>query len=530
MENRPLRRLKSLLYSEKYGGFMRTVFIAALSVLTIASALHAGCNAGESIIDGGVQDASTADSGQADSGSVDGSSADSGDGGSPDGSKTFEPDQSFFIPVSPKNLQLSLKGLINSYDDVVNGSDTEGIGSSTVTLGAKSIEMNETARAFTYTFPDDYPRQDWRGEAFVIIDMYHTREGGADYAWYDTVRFYVPVKDMLAAKASGKNVFAYGSMGAAYTTDMNIKVRKDKVYMHKDCYNSVADSTAAASRYFVNPEDNTGFAAGENIKIWGNIAVTDDKTVIASRFSGLTEDNGQLCRYYKDSQLIAKEQYYKDINVDFDLDCALPDGFLDPPADDYAIGMFKGLINDGASENQIANGVSSYKVSFGGKNYSVDDYSAYSINFMNGKIPMIGTLTLGSVTTLATGHYTYLASEFYTTVQDLKDLKSSSSYVMNFSAYNIIFDIAAMEQKDAGKKSYFKQCIKVVIADDAKSALFSCHDGNTDFSAGENIQEASRLVLTTDPGDIAAYTGSADPCSCYDEAYNPVDCADFDKM
>jgi hypothetical protein len=423
---------------------------------------------------------------------------------------------------------MGFKGLINSYEDVVNQQAVDGIGEASVVLPSGSTSLDEMAMTFRYDFPQDYPYEKWRGVSMLALDLYKTVKGDSTSATYNDLRLYIPRDDLAALKGSGGNVMGLGELALVSLSTIDLLVRKDGVRMQKTCFGAIADTSVKESKFFVNSSKNTGFAAGENLKIWANVAMTSDKAKILETFKTLVDDNGSLCRYLKDQTSITKEEYYVEIKKEFDLDCGVPDGFLTPLAADYETFMFKGLINDISGNDQPVNGVSVYKVFAAGKARSVNDYSAYSSAVKYDSMDLVGVTSIGNVIQMDAINYTYLATETYFSREDLVALKTGGVNRMDFDGSNMLTAVYAMEQKDRKPKSYFRQCALAVIdTTRTGSAAYVCHEKNTDFSAGEGLQTAANFELTTDTAAIAEYVGTDDGCICYDEASAYFDCSEF---
>ena len=454
-------------------------------------------------------------------------------GGATDASYgTVEPDPSFFTPVAGDAVVVSFKGLINPYASVLDDSYTQGVGGATVLLGPASITVKETLRAFRYTFPDDYASEAYRGMTFHIVDFYTFREGTENHGVYDQVRLYVPEAALGAAKESGTSLLALPEDALINYDSYEVTVRADKTSLVKTCFLATADREGAASQLFVDHGSNITFGPGEDLKLWANVAMTTDAGKIIAANGEMELVGGVPCRFYRDAAVITAAQYAEELTKTFELDCPLPDGFPPAPAASQAALKFIGPLNDFADASaETANGAGEYVVSIDGEEMAVADYSAYAGRTAIWGRDYVAVVTLGSVTAVTEAKYTLLSTEMYIPLDTLAAIKAGGGNPAAFKDFNFGITVSRAEEKLQGADHYaVKQCpLAVVDKAAAQSALFASAASNDVFAAGEELQVAASIALTTDAAAIAEYTGSADACYCYADT-GALTCAAYDAL
>jgi len=313
--------------------------------------------------------------------------------------------------------------------------------------------------------------------------------------------------------------------------DYEVTVRRDKVTLAKSCYLATADAANAASKFFLDHGDNTSFAPGEALKVWGNVAMTTDPAAIQAVNGAMEIVGGVPCRFYRDDAVITAAEYEDELAKTFELDCPLPDGFMATTAASYALTKFIGPINDFADDAaQTKNGVGEYSVSVKGTAYNVADYSAYAGRTVIFTRDYVAIVTLGDVVGVSETSFTFTSTEAYLALETLAALKQSGGDTVPFNDFNFGITVSNVEEKMQGETGYaIKQCPVAVVDKTGASSLFVCHAGNTAFAAGEELQVAANITLTSDPAAIAEYIGTADACYCYTDT-GSLTCEEYEKL
>ncbi len=431
-----------------------------------------------------------------------------------------KPEDDFFEHTTENWLELTFKGLINKAEDFDTGNITDGIGEFIFEIGGETLDVSDDPAAFLAQLPDDYPYEEYRGLEYIGLIAMHILEQGTTegHLYYFSAGIAREFLQELKTAETPEAVPPTAFWATLY--DYSYFIRADQVTLLKFCPITKYEAAANASALFVDARANKSFAPGENLIIWGNIAIT-------------AESEGEMCRYMMGDADITKEQYdeEKAKNV-LDFSCELPENFAEPRYEEYDMFRSRGIINDAESADITTSAAIERTVLVNGKELEVLSYQSawYLVSWAG--TDYIALQSLGNFSSAAeTYHFT--SGELYLMRDTLAALKESGETLVGNVASQIYLVFSEVDEKVDGNDYLMKQCPVAVLdvtVDD--HSLFFCSAGNTDFAVGEYIEAAGNMALTHDPAAIAEYV-QYEGCVCYRYPDGgdavAMDCADFEE-
>lgn len=506
-----------------------------LTLLASAALFAVACNT--SSAGGGAQPDSGGDVSSGDVGDV---SVPDGVGRSDASPETASEDPSqpppgFFDPPSDHWGTLTFKGVINTEAARLGNTSTLGLGQALMNAGGAETLLSDELAASLTVFPGDHPVEEMRGKTYIRIDGDEEVETRGNGRTYVAVVAALPVEALVAMKTSGTGEAPLPPFSVFRVLDVDYTIRQDGVTFTRYCERTHADDTATSSRIFVNHSSATDFAAGEDLIVWMNVALTPE--TVAS-----PETEATLCSHYSDGAAIDAAAYAKGVVEDgTDLGCPLPEGYDVPPDGDSITLSFVGPINHLSSRNPtLVPGLASASATIGGEPRSVTGYSATAERYIyepssvdsiiietNGSYEQLGTggdhRVLRAVTGLSRKAALALGDDETVISNPVKEWETASDLLFLTTIYE-------ETSKDRDVVSYLRRCVVAVTDLDKESTLYVCHEPGMQFALGDVLRVATRLSLTTDPATLASSTGIGADCRCVQDGVKVFPCADFDAL
>ncbi len=435
-----------------------------------------------------------------------------------------KPEDDFFEHSTENWLELTFKGLINKAEDFDTGNITDGIGEMLFMVGGETLDVSDDPAAFLSKLPDDYPYEEYRGLEYIGIIAMHILEQGTTEGRLYYLSAGIAREFLQGIKAEGTPEVPPPEAFWATLYDYSYFIRADQVTLLKFCPIAKYDAAAKASRLFVDARANKSFAPGENLIIWGNIAMTSKIEITA-------ETEGEICRYMMDDNDITKERYEEEKakNV-LDFSCELPENFTEPRYDEYDIFQSRGVINDADSDDIATSAAIERTVLVNDKELEVLSYQSawYRISWEGADY--IALQSIGNISS-AGDTYHFTTGELYLMKDTLTALKENGETLVGNVASQIYLVFSEIDEKVEESGYLMKQCpVAVLDVTVGDHGLFFCTAGNTDFAVGEYIEAAGNMALTHDPTAIAEYV-QYEGCVCYrypeDGDAVAIDCAEF---
>ncbi len=216
-------------------------------------------------------------------------------------------------------------------------------------------------------------------------------------------------------------------------------------------------------------------------------------------------------------------------NVALTLDCPVPNGFLDNETDSYT-----SLVIKGQQTTQWQVGQGEYTAQLDGTEVDVDSYAIWiHPSQSESGTDLIAVDSYGNFRQIASNHRGYRASQLLISKTSIQQLKDDGENQLDFNPvpYPFYYYITEVEEKQDGDDHYNKFCPKAITDfENMDQALYVCHEQNTTFDAGEEIQLAGNMMLSTDAEDLTAAFGHETACTCSKNQTEAIDCADFDAL
>lgn len=462
----------------------------------------------------------------------DSAAPDGGDGGDAGPELPVEPPASFFEAPDENHAVLAFKGLINAQETAAAGKATLGIGEAAVYLGADTALVGENFAASRLVIPDDYVVLEMRGDDYLRIDGYEVVEARPDGARTLSFGAGLPVDALVAMRSAGVEQAPLPAWSWLNLFDVDYTLRADGTAFTRYCWRTHADYESPDSRVWVKPGHNEGFGAGEDLIVWIHAVVLPAAVV-----TGETE--AQLCTYYVGAAEVDGPTWYEERAKDpAAFDCALPEGYLDPPGGDHLALQFVGTLNDFNNPTPTPiSGFGDAAAVIGGKELVIDDYRVSAGRFFSLTLDVIYLQTLGSVV-VDGADYTSLVSETYLDVAAAKQLGEGEYLIENdaedwtdYAGVRFSTVVKSVEQIAVDGHAWLRHCpLAVTDLTQPASSVFVCHSGDATFAAGTELQLAMNQSLTSDPAAIQEWSGVSAPCWCTVDDLETVDCADFDAL
>jgi|GEM_PF-4750984 len=433
---------------------------------------------------------------------------------------TDEPCADFFEPVSENYIKFEIEGVINSgVGDFIFAQDNSKV----FLNGDEFVQGGEYSDLRIFTYPVlDTP---YDGADYILINSFEEFNEDGKFLIRNRVLVGLPVEEMLNAKENGLNLLTDSELYFTSFTNIQKRNRKDGLAVYKECLIAVHDPAVEESRFFVTYEDDALFAADEEIKLWGNIGISDDKDVLAAQQfrPNFEEHDGTYCRCQIGTDVPCSE-WEENKDEEFDFACELPEGYLDPVGDSYATFKYEGVLNEDGS------GIGDFMVQIDGTDYLVND-NAYSNRHTLDGVEFVYVYSIGSYEETSENTASLKAYEARINLDELKDMKSKDEQKKNTIATDTIktymIDATTITQ---GDDYYMKGCyIAVVDIEDPDSSIFVCNKDNVDFAEGETYKIAGNIKLTIDKEKILEHMGLDDVCDCHKNG-ELIDCDEFDAI
>ncbi len=296
---------------------------------------------------------------------------------------------------------------------------------------------------------------------------------------------------------------------------------------------SARDNLTGPHQYFVEiPDSNHGVITQSPVLTTGKpdcgaqimISYMDDplKTPDTSCLSDLRpiDFNGEPAynKYY-----LGTANAWEDEAVS--IDCGLPADFMTVPSENRLRFLFDGEI----AEWQPGPGEMSAEVD--DVEYDVDTYAVTADRrTSNDGVEIVAMMGYGNIQQLSAGELHFFYAETSISVNALNELKTSGEHRVNYHADKGEFFsfVAEINDKTVGQNRYVKICPKGILDfEDQNSALWVCHEQNTEFVRGEGFEAAGNVPLIYDADQIQTLFGTDEGCRCYQHGGDTFDCDDW---
>ncbi len=437
-----------------------------------------------------------------------------------------EPGDDFFDHTTPDWFELSFKGLINKVEDFDTGNTTDGIGEFTFKIDGETLDVGDDPVAFLSQLPDDYPKEEYQGLKYIGLIGTHTIEQGSSSGRLYYLSAGIGQEFLQGLKTAGTPESTTPAAFWATLYDYSYFIRADQVVLLRYCPISRYDAAAQASTLFVDARANKSFAPGENLIIWGNVAMTPKIEITP-------DTEGEICIYMMDDADITKEQYDEELAKNaLDFGCELPADFTTPRYDEYDIFRSRGIINDGAGTGTATSAAIERTVLVNGAELEVLSYQSAWYRIASGGTDYVALQSLGNFSSVGDSYH-FTIGELYVVHSTLTALKESDETLIDDVASKVYYSFSEVDQRLDGDDYLMKQCpVAVIDVTKSDSTLFFCTVANTDFAVGEYIEAAGNVALTHDTAAIAEYM-QYEGCVCYrfPESGDAValDCAEFEE-
>jgi hypothetical protein len=451
-----------------------------------------------------------------------GACADDGPAGTagPDGGDYgLEPPSEFWDPVAEDVMLFEMKGRINPVD--VSSADLKlGLGEFTAETDTVNTCMREDPYSYIKQYPTDVSDTSLAGNEYVVLTAYEQVESSAKSAEFYHTRVGLLVGDLLAAKQDGANEIPAGG-AFIEVNDWTVHIKLNGERLDRVCPVAVRDQAVTVSKLFVDHVDNVGFDQGETIKAWGNVGLSDDQEAIAASDPALELHDGMYCEFMLDHEPITAAEYEAELADDTStLSCDLPEGYLDPVADNYLAFTFRGEIND--EDTQIlVYGAMEIDAEVDGDSFGVGIYSAEA-NLAGGDAPgaAVAVGALSDVVNVSADQFTCVSTYVVLEREVLQQARAGETHAIPISSVYFAYVSEVGLVYDGDDVAHLKFCPRGIIdSDDPESSLFVCFEDNDSFDVGEDLELAGSMALTSDPETIAEFYTFYPGQECYCEEY-----------
>ncbi len=436
-----------------------------------------------------------------------------------------EPDATFLDDLDGNSVAFGFAGMIND-DPALNITPTMGNGVYTFDADELSGVLDQYAYTFGFTYPEDFPDPLLAGLevlSFGASKIY--AQNGAELRYY-FFSWMVARSVLMDALTADDPLMETPDLVRFRLMDVTQYIRPwDQALFRRYCTLSTYDTAADTGRLFLNYFDNTTFAAGENLKVWGNLPLTPLITITP-------ENEETQCSYRIGDATVTRTEYETGRAItEPELSCGIPDGFFAGAVPMHLDYFFSGELNP--SDASLETSVPGYgdATAMLQEEVVVDDYNAVAMATTIEAEPVTYAQSIGGVTTLGNEHYTFHIMGVYVATSVLQAMKAGQTTVVPWDGETMTVALEHYEQLTVDGTGYGRVCPLAVTAPDAVGELLACTGGNTDFSAGETLELALSVAWTDDPTAIAAVYGYPDgqTCHCLQEN-SVVDCAVFDAL
>jgi len=438
------------------------------------------------------------------------------------------PSDEFLSDLPGDSVQFEHRGIINSTQDMTQGNTVQSLGSAQLRLSETTYTLDVFAYAYRATVPDTHPNQAIAGKEVIGIGTSTTPE--TDDGGYHLLHLNagIAVDELLAMKQQEKNQGELPAAAWLRIDDITVFTRDyDQSEFKKICTLSELDLSVEGSQIFLSYYHNAAFDVGEDLQLWGNIALGQKNNI-----GPQTESS--FCRFYQDGTSITGDDYEHGIALTTpELSCEVPSDFLEPAGSSYATVVFTGTLNDVTIPYEdFEMGVGVLTAAAGGNEINADDLNSYAYHYASPTTDIVVYQTVGSVQYLGVNHYTYNMFRLMILRPLLLQMKTNDEQTTEYDPNQILATLENIEEKDIGQDTWTRKCLLLISDTTATDgALLACHQDNTSFTGGEPLEIAAQLTMTDESAALQAHYGIGAACYCYvNETNNLVDCDQFEAQ
>jgi hypothetical protein len=438
------------------------------------------------------------------------------------------PAPSFLDPVTAQAVTFEFRGVINNRDDVFGPGPTLGIAAYEWHYDEGAETLSDYGYAYRWIIPQNYPDETLRGREMIVMGASRAFSGSMGGVEYNHISIGFPASGFVEMKDQGGNEAALSDpMWFRMYNIVSVVREWDQSVFKRTCTLSEFDPANPDSRLFLNHFDNATFEEGEDLLLWGNVAMTTKLEITPS-------NEETLCAFYQNDVSISRQEYLDGIALtEPALACEVEEGFFDPNTIRLATFFFIGTINDpDVGFSNFLTGAGDLTVSLDGNEVEADDYYALAYKYTSSPTDLMVYQTLGSVEILGENEYTYNLFRLTIDPAILAQMKQQSLVSVPYDPQTMFAVLEHSHFKGQGNDAWYKVCpIAVSDPDATTGALMACYDHNVEFACNERLELAGNLDMTDDATTVQEVYEIADDCYCFiNYSTTPVDCADFDAL